>query len=549
MARLLDGASQELQFSRELLQAALENISQGVSVVDRDLRLVAWNRQYIRLFNYPAGFIQVGRPIADVIRFNAMRGWCGPGGVEAHVEKRLEHLKSGRSHSFERRRPNGLVLKSSGEPIPGGGYVMSFSDITRDKRREEELEAARADLERRVQERTRELLQANIALDAARRSADAANASKTRFLAAASHDLLQPLNAARLFLAALERQGGDLSPQQQLLASNVDRAIGSADRLIRALLDVSRLDQQGVKPKIEPVRLGDLLEELAVEASARAEAQGLAFHWVDCGLTIDTDRALLRSVIQNLVSNAIRYTDKGRVLVGVRRRGEGLRIEVWDTGRGVAPADQPDLFDEFRRACDVDATGERGFGLGLAIVKRIGMILGGEPGLRSEPGRGSVFFFDLPRCKPRREVQKRAPASRRRRLRGVGALAGLKVLCVDDEAQARAGMRALLESWGCVVLTAENPAAAVEAWREFGGADVALVDHQLAGDETGFHVLRALNAEAGYPIAAALVSADITSTAKDAATRGGWAFIPKPVVAEDLRAFLRAAQTEEAAAQ
>jgi Na+/proline symporter len=198
VALMLDASGQSLHFSQKLLAATLEHIDPGVSVVDRDLRLVAWNSRYLELFAYPPGMVRLGAPIADLIRFNAERGECGLGEVESHVARRLDHMRKGHAHSFERLRPDGRIVKTVGGPMPNGGYVMCFTDITQEAQGRAALEMARAELEQRVETRTAELSQANERLAAAM-------ADKTRFLAAASHDLLQPLHAARLFTASLRR--------------------------------------------------------------------------------------------------------------------------------------------------------------------------------------------------------------------------------------------------------------------------------------------------------------------------------------------------------
>jgi PAS domain-containing protein len=206
VVRIVDEASEVLQFNRALLQGAIENITQGISVVDQSLRLVAWNHRYVELFDYPDGLIYVGRPIAEIIRFNAERGMLGTSDVEGSIAKRLHWMRQGTAHSYERTFPSGRVIELIGNPMPGGGFVMSFTDITEFREAERALKEANEGLEQRVAERTHELSQLNQALTEAKSVAEAANQSKTRFLAAVSHDLMQPLNAARLFSAALSHR-------------------------------------------------------------------------------------------------------------------------------------------------------------------------------------------------------------------------------------------------------------------------------------------------------------------------------------------------------
>lgn len=240
VALMLDESSGSLQFSKDLLAALLEHIDPGVSVVDSDLNLVAWNSRYLDLFDYPPGMVRVGAPVAELIRHNALRGECGPGEVDDHVQRRLDHMLRGNRHSFERVRPDGRVIKTVGGPMPRGGYVMCFTDITAEAEARTALEKSRAELEIRVEQRTAELSQANVALAQATRE-------KTRFLAAASHDLLQPLHAARLFAAALDRE---VSGSSRVLVDRIDQSIDAAEQLLRTLLDISKLDAGGFVPTI-----------------------------------------------------------------------------------------------------------------------------------------------------------------------------------------------------------------------------------------------------------------------------------------------------------
>ncbi|WP_438852978.1 PAS-domain containing protein [Brevundimonas nasdae] len=241
VVRMLDEASQAVQFNRDLLQTTLDNIDQGVIVVDEDLRVTAWNRRYVSMFELPVGFVHVGLPIASIYRLNAERGES-PNDIEAWVERRLEALSRRIPHDHERQQPDGRVLRSSGAPIPGGGYATSYTDITALRRAARQLEEANERLEARVADRTARL-------DEARRIAEDATASKTRFLAAASHDLLQPLHAARLFIAALKEEpavsGAGADAASHTLAVNADRAIDSAHRLLTALLNLSKLEAGG----------------------------------------------------------------------------------------------------------------------------------------------------------------------------------------------------------------------------------------------------------------------------------------------------------------
>jgi len=522
VVRMLDEASQAVQFNRDLLQTTLDNIDQGVSVVDEDLRLTAWNRRYVEMFGLPAGFVHVGLPIAAVYRLNAERGEAGVPDheIDAWVERRLEALARRIPHDHEREQPDGRILRSSGAPIPGGGYATSYTDITALRRAARELEEANERLEARVADRTERL-------EEARRQAEDATASKTRFLAAASHDLLQPLHAARLFIAAL-REDADLagSPARGL-ATNADRAIDSAHRLLTALLNLSKLEAGGVQPAVAPLALGGLFDELAREFAPVARAKGLTLTVAPSSLWIASDRDLLRSMLQNLIANAIRYTDRGRVLIGARRDGERVQILVSDTGRGIAEADRQAVFGEFVRlpGAPVD---EPGAGLGLAIVQKLSDLLRHPLSLASRVGRGTTFRVAVPRAAARPEPE---IMSDDRRL----PLAGLRVLCVDNEPAILDALTALLDRWGAQAVTARSVA---EARAADGPFDAALVDLHLGDDEPdGLAAVDVLRAQGVRRIA--LVTADTRDGLKEKAAAAGAVLLPKPVKPAALKAFLR----------
>lgn len=522
VVRMLDEASQAVQFNRDLLQTTLDNIDQGVSVVDEDLRLTAWNRRYVEMFGLPAGFVHVGLPVAAVYRLNAERGEAGVPDheIDAWVERRLEALARRIPHDHEREQPDGRILRSSGAPIPGGGYATSYTDITALRRAARELEEANERLEARVADRTERL-------EEARRQAEDATASKTRFLAAASHDLLQPLHAARLFIAAL-REDADLagSPARGL-ATNADRAIDSAHRLLTALLNLSKLEAGGVQPAVAPLALGGLFDELAREFAPVARAKGLTLTLAPSSLWIASDRDLLRSMLQNLIANAIRYTDRGRVLIGARRDGEQVQILVSDTGRGIAEADRQAVFGEFVRlpGAPVD---EPGAGLGLAIVQKLSDLLRHPLSLASRVGRGTTFRVAVPRAAARPEPE---IMSDDRRL----PLAGLRVLCVDNEPAILDALTALLDRWGAQAVTARSVA---EARAADGPFDAALVDLHLGDDEPdGLAAVDALRAQGVRRIA--LVTADTRDGLKEKAAAAGAVLLPKPVKPAALKAFLR----------
>ncbi|MFY2763857.1 NahK/ErcS family hybrid sensor histidine kinase/response regulator [Arenimonas sp. MALMAid1274] len=516
---LLDEASHELRFNREILSATLENLSQAVSVVDRDLRLVAWNRRYQEMFEYPDGMLYVGRPVADLIRYNAERGELGAGDIEAQVGKRVSYLRQGSPHVFERVRANGQVIEMRGQPLPGGGYVTTYSDVTDYKQVEQALRDSNETLEMRVELRTREAAEAN--------------QSKTRFLAAISHDVLQPINAARLFTSAL--RDSEEGPEQHRLAERVDASLRDAEELLDGLLDISRLDAGSLQPELSVFRLDELLASVAAQYAPLAAGRGLKFHVHASRLSVHSDRRLLRRALQNFVANALRYTKHGRVIVGTRRRQGAVEIEVWDSGPGIPPHHLAQIFEEFRRFDQPSPWGERGLGLGLSICQRVSRMLEHPIGVRSWPGQGSVFSIRVPIAStPVLAKPPRAPMAHR-------TLDGLKVLCLDNDREILDGMDALLSRWGVAVRVAETVAAALDlAQRE--RPDVILADYHLHDEFNGLEALVALRQACGAHTPAVLVTADGSDTLKRVARDLGIPVLTKPVKPASLRAFLAAQQ-------
>jgi signal transduction histidine kinase len=505
---LLDSTSAELQFSRDLMAVTLNSIGQGVSVVDRDLNLVAWNRRYAELLGFPGELLQVGRPIAELIRYNAMRGECGPGDVEQHVERRVAHMRRGQEHSYERLRPGGQVLKIMGNPMPGGGYVTTYTDITAEKEAQNVLASANQQLEERVHERTEELsreVERNATLA---EELKAISDSKTRFLAAASHDLLQPLHAARLFAGALKDQA---TPEHgtQHLAHAVDRSIASAEQLIRTLLDISKLDAGGLKPSPELIDVEALLRDLASEFEPLATERGLTLRLrARRGLKVYTDRALLKSMVRNFLSNAVRYTPKGRIVLAARRRGNKVRLEVWDTGSGI-PDDKLDLiFEEFHRLPNAEAA-DSGVGLGLAIVRRASALIEADVAVSSRLGRGSCFSATLPLTEGAK-----AARAKPKHLRAIGSLEGATVLAVDDQPVVLEALGALIAAWGGRPVFAKTVSEAIAVAQQ-EHPEVGLLDYQLGDSETGLDAVEALR-ELCPDIRLAIVTADAHLTAEEA---------------------------------
>ncbi|MET0893545.1 MAG: NahK/ErcS family hybrid sensor histidine kinase/response regulator, partial [Pseudoxanthomonas sp.] len=453
----------------------------------------------------------------DLIRYNAERGELGEGDLEAQIVKRIDYMRIGSPHIFERVRSDGSVIEMRGQALPGGGYVTSYNDITDFKRAENALMEANENLEQRVADRGRE--------------AEAAQQSKTRFLAAISHDVLQPLNAARLFTSAL--RDTEEPAEQRHLAERVDASLRAAEELLDGLLDVSRLDAGGMRTEISDFDAGVLLRELASQYAPVAAGRGLDLRVHGAALAVRSDRRLLRRVLQNFIANALRYTRSGRIVLGMRRRGRNLEIQVWDSGPGIPEHHMRQIFEEFHRYPQPFDWGEQGLGLGLSICQRISRLLGHDLGARSKVDHGSMFSITVPRAAVADESERARPAPP-----VLDSLAGLRVLCVDNDQEILDGMRALLGRWQVDVITA---ATVDEALEKIGLAPaVMLVDYHLHDRLDGLETLDALRQASGTEIAGALLTADGRDELKQRARERGYRLLTKPVKPASLRAFLAA---------
>jgi Na+/proline symporter/signal transduction histidine kinase/CheY-like chemotaxis protein len=531
--RLLDDATAAIQYNRDLLQTTLENVRQGISVFDRDLRLVCWNRRFRELLDLPPTFGRVGVTLGEIIRFNAARGEYGAGDVESLVAERLALFIGAGETLFERRRPNGTILEVRTNPMPGG-YVTTYSDITEHVRAAGALAAANEQLEARVSERTAALTTLNEALRQAKSVAEDANLGKTRFLAAASHDLLQPLNAARLYVSTLLERGSRAAPADLELVRKIDASLRLVEDLLAALLDMSRLDAGALAPERQDFPLGQLFDSLRVEFVPLAERKGLDLRIVPTSLVVDSDRRLLHRVLQNLLSNALRYTLSGKVLVGVRRIEGAIVIQVSDTGSGIPREFESRIFEEFQRF-GPGAGAEHGLGLGLSIVDRISRILDHPVRFRSRPGQGTTFTVRVPRGKGAG-----APSPiEAMPLRMLTNLEGAVVLCVDNETTVLDGMRALLGSWSCQVLVARGlEEAAALALSPQPKPELLIVDYHLDRSADGIDCVEALRRGYGATIPAVIVTADHSPAARSHALSRGLVVLHKPVKPAALRSLL-----------
>lgn len=518
---LLDEAGQELRFNRDILLTTIENMDQGVSVVDANMCLVAWNHSYEQLFNYPAGMLRVGRHIADLIRYNAEQGKIAAQAeedIEAAIERRIGFMRAGTSHTFQRTMNNNRVIELKGRPLPGGGYVTSYNDVTEYKRVEGKLREINEHLEQRVAERTRE--------------AEIAQASRVRFLSAVSHDVLQPMNAARLFASSLH--GSKDAEEMRNLADKIDSSLQAAEELLDGLLDISHLDAGALKPELSAFDGRALLEDLLQQYKPIAKRRELSLRLYMPPLMLYSDASLLRRVLQNFISNALRYTHKGRILIAGRRRGEQVELQVWDTGQGIPPHHLQHIYTEFHRFDQEFDWGERGMGLGLSICQRIAFLLNHSLSVDSTLGKGSVFSITVPLATTEQQQQAKRP---RAIINPQHNLQGLRVLCVDNDVEILMGMKALLTQWGIEVLTATTVDQALELMVK--QPQVLLVDYHLHDRLDGLDTLDALRENARH-VPGALLTADGREELRLAARERGYLVITKPVRPASLRAFLAA---------
>ncbi|WP_132029013.1 PAS domain-containing hybrid sensor histidine kinase/response regulator [Aquabacter spiritensis] len=535
--KLLDDASAAIQYNRELLQTAIDHVGQGIAVFDRELHLVCWNRQFGDMLDLPPECYAIGVPLEEILRHAPAEP---EDGLEA-IGTRLARYAAGGPGCQERLRHRTATIEARSDPLPDGGIVVTFTDISASVEAEMALESANETLERRVRERTDELERLNRALERARTAADEANLSKTRFLAAASHDILQPLNAARLYVTSLVERAQ--APDQARLAGNIDSSLEAVEDILSALLDISRLDSGAMRPEFAPFRIREVMRQLELEFAPMAAEKKLELTFVASSLTVRSDRRLLRRLLQNLISNAIKYTPKGRVLVGCRRRRGKLRVEVWDTGMGIPRSKHKVIFQEFQRL-DQGARQARGLGLGLSIVERIARVLEHPVTIRSVPGRGSGFAVELPIAVALPDV---TPASRPAGI-ALAPLQGLVILAIDNEATILDGMELLLTGWGCTVIKAQDATGALREVRAARAKpDFVLVDYHLDGGH-GIDAVIALRWKLG-DLPAVLITADRTRKVRDAARAADMTVLHKPLKPAALRALLAQRRISRPAAE
>lgn len=394
-------------------------------------------------------------------------------------------------------------------------------------------------LDQQVRNRTQQLKQAlqslektNGSLSQAKLQAEAASSLKSSVLISVTHDLLQPLNAARLTLSALEETIA--SPKGLVLTEQIDRSLATLEDLLRTLLDISRLDAGVLKPEFRPVAISTLFEVLRQEFTPVAAKRHLALKIRPCTETVLSDPMMLRRILQNLLANALRYTQRGSVLMGCRLKGDNVCIEVHDTGPGIPEAQREGIFMEFQRG-ETSVGDNAGIGLGLSIVRRFATELGHEIHLKSHLGRGSMFGVTVPRSTAPEEVASgRAPV-----LPAFGGMDGAKILLIENDLASAEGLANLLEKWGCDVAIAKSAADARDSIRALDEIpDVIVADLHLDNGETGIEAVEQIRSEIKTRVPAIIVTADYSPKAASDAASFGHELLKKPIKPAEMRSLL-----------
>ncbi|MDG1753145.1 MAG: PAS-domain containing protein [Thalassotalea sp.] len=528
-----DASNQRQQYSENLLQSAIENASEGISIVDKELNLVAWNKKYIDLFKYPKEYIYKGAPIEKLIRYNAGKGLCGLGDVENQVSRRLHYLRSGSSHSSERQQDNGQVIRIEGNPLPDGGFVMMFSDITAYRQAEQVLKETNVDLEAIIQERTQKLAQVNDALEIAKEKAEQAHIKKSLYLKACSHDLMQPLEAARLFTSALTSQD-NLNDVQKRQVQNIDHSLKVANDLLADLGEIARIESGNIKPHFMAFSLNDLFNDLCQEFSASAIEQDIQFRLVETSAWVYSDRNLLRRILQNLIGNAFRYASPGKVLLGARVINQEVIIQVLDNGPGIPEEKQTLVFEQFTQLDTPQSQSGRGLGLGLNITQSLTQLLGHSLGLKSKESKGCKFTVSLKKVQPELRPVIEKP------MITIG-FSDITVMCIDNDPDVLSGMVELLSAWQCNVLAANSFEQAQTLFAQHSNdIQILLVDYQLNNDHNGLNLISILRAQCSHEIPAILITATTDEDIEEKTKAANVGYMRKLVKPASLRAMMSA---------
>ncbi|MEP1535803.1 MAG: PAS-domain containing protein [Paracoccaceae bacterium] len=520
----------------ETLQATLDHLNQGVCIFDSNQTLVGWNSQMDGLFTATANRAALG------MGFNVLLDWLkdelvfDPYYNIAYLNNWANRSQLREALLFEVRRENSQIFSVFAQEMPDRGFVISFTDVTAERAAARTLYEMNELLEQRVEDRTLELEQALA-------EAERANASKSRFVAAASHDLLQPLSAAKLFLSSLSEQTDPTDAKG--IIDKAEIALKSVEQFIGALLDISKLDAGKAVFDIQPLRLSEIFTPLRNELTPLAQEKGIRLQVMACNLTVESDAGYLRRIVQNLVTNAIRYTHEGRVLLGVRRIGSIARIEVWDTGIGIAQEDQQRIFREFERLAPIHS--DTGLGLGLSIVERACKGLGHQFSVWSETELGSCFSLNVPIHQ--NAILTSAAETKERSVRPQ-PLTDRLLMLVEDNPELALALTAMVESFGATVIHAHTAEEALALLAEIQLIpDAMLIDYQLGDGQNGIELHQTICKDFGS-VPSAIISAQRSKTLRETCQDLGVQLVAKPIEKDSLhnllnQLFLKSAQMSE----
>ncbi|MBB3973441.1 ATP-binding protein [Hansschlegelia beijingensis] len=503
MAEAASGATERADAAAlSELRAGLEAVPAGVAIWSADRALSYANQRFRRTFEFPiAAGVSFDAFVGDLV---ASREWLLPGAPEEW--ERAERADFGRDKQGDYVLADGRVMNLSQAPSEGGGMVQTLTDVTSVKRNEG-------------------------ALREAKEAAEATDEAKSRFLRAANHDLRQPLASLKILIYNCMREADETHRAEMLHAMSV--AVLIMEDLLGALLQIGQLDAGRIQPRVTSFQLSQIFERLDIQFRHQAQEKGLRLKFVTPRGTVATDRALLERILSNFVANAIRFTEVGTVLVGCRKEGRLLRIEVVDTGRGVRDEDRERVFEEFYRAAEERRGQKSGLGLGLNIVKRLADLLELPVRLRSQVGRGSIFSVTVPLGNIWHSEGGEIEISE---MVG-GEFAGTPVLLVEDDDILRRSMTQLLQRWGIEVHAAADEAEALELGRSGVAISLIIADYNLKS-RTGIDVVRALRQQFGVETPAMIVTADAEPRVLESIREEGLPVLIKPVSPPRLRVLM-----------
>jgi signal transduction histidine kinase len=522
----------------DYLQAVFENMTSGVCTFSPGGEVMMYNQQFRKLLGVPFTMLQQGSDLQRLLDYVVQKGLIAEA-ADFEIGYWVERLERQGRLRRRVRHVTGRTLDLHAHQLPDGGMLLELKDVTLETRATEMLE-------NRVAERTAELTRANQRLTEqyeekerveeelrlAKERAEAAVSSKTRFLAAASHDLLQPINAAKLLIATLLD-----SVAQTRFAPTVERLEGaftSIEQLLHSLLDISRLESSDKALTPSDVCLGTLMRSVWEDQMPLAERKGVRLGMVPCMVFVRSDPVYLLRSIQNLVVNAIQYTGPGgRVLAGCRRKGNRIELQVWDNGIGISRKDQKRIFEEFARADNVPLGS--GMGLGLSVVERTCRHLGHKVRVRSKPGVGSVFSIEMDIVAGRQAHARQGVTQPQ----GDDYELDYIVLLVENDPEVLFATTSKLEQWGASVLAARSTGEALEVLRDIGMApDIVLADYQLDRGETGDRAIAAVREMTGVHVPAIMVTADRSNALLMKGSDQGFSVLTKPVQLSRLRSLI-----------